>query len=131
MMNLGWKTILGGALIAAGQIFGAAAVDFPIASWIIWFKWASNFCTAAGSVFAAIGVSSKVANATNIGVDAVNKLNYQLKEAIGKQRIVIQEKEKRIPYIVKQVNPGDIIKVKKPSGEVETILTPDNEDFKK
>ena len=127
-MDLGWKTILGASLLAVGQIFGAAISDFPIQAWIPWMKWASGFFNAAGMIIGAVGISSKVATSSNLNVAAITDLNVRLREAIGKQKIVVQEKEKRVPYIVRQVSPGDIIKIKKSSGEIETILTPDDKE---
>jgi hypothetical protein len=123
-MNLGWKTILGGVLLALGQIAGAAIADCPVEEWIPWLKWISGLFNAAGMVIGAIGVSSKVATATNLGVGAVNQLNYRLREAIGKQRIVVQEKviEKRIPYIVKRLEDGDVVKIKRLDGKTEVLI---------
>jgi hypothetical protein len=126
MMNLGWKTILGGALLAAGQIAGAAITDCPVEAWVPWLKWLAGLLNASGLVIGAIGVSSKVSTATNLGVDAVNNLNYQLREAIGKQKMVVQEKviEKRVPYIVKRIEDGDIVKIKRAADGKTEILMP-------
>lgn len=123
MMGLGWKVILGGALLAAGQICAAAVTDCPVESWVPWMKWFAGIFNAAGMVLGAVGVSSKVATATNLGVDAVNKMSQQMQRSIkdNQSTIKIQEVEKRIPYIAKVINEGDLVKIKRSDGKIETI----------
>lgn len=131
-MNLGWKTILGGILLAAGQVMGAAITDCPVEAWVPWLKWLAGLFNAGGMVFGAIGVSSKVATATNLGVNAVNAMNQQIKEVANIQRSIAQDTEKRIPYIAKVINDGDVVKIKRADGKVEVIanvinqIKPDN-----
>ena len=123
MMGLGWKMILGGALLALGQIMGAAITDCPVEAWVPWLKWFAGLFNAAGMVLGAVGVSSKVATATNLGVDAVNKMSQQMQRSIrdNQPTIKIQEVEKRIPYIAKIINEGDMVKIKRSDGKIETL----------
>ena len=129
MMSLGWKTILGGALLAAGQIMGAAITDCPVEAWVPWMKWFAGLFNAAGMVLGAVGISSKVATSTNLGVDAVNKMSQQMQRSIRDHQptIKIQEVEKRIPYIAKIINEGDMVKIKRSDGKIETLANISNQ----
>jgi len=129
MMGLGWKMILGGALLALGQIMGAAITDCPVEAWVPWLKWFAGLFNAAGMVLGAVGVSSKVATATNLGVGAVNAMNKQVRDALSNQKMVVQNQivEKRIPYIAKIINEGDMVKIKRSDGKIETIANVSNQ----
>ena len=129
MMGLGWKMILGGALLALGQIMGAAITDCPVEAWVPWLKWFAGLFNAAGMVLGAVGVSSKVATATNLGVSAVNAMNKQVRDALSTQKTIVQNQvvEKRIPYIAKIINEGDMVKIKRSDGKIETLANIGNQ----
>jgi len=112
-MNLGWKTIVGASLIALGQIASAGIADCPVPAWIPWLKWLSGWFTAAGAVFAGVGVSGKIANAVNIIVNSMSSHQEGLTKALEQQKIIEKVVTKRVPYIVKQLGPEEEIVIKK------------------
>jgi hypothetical protein len=132
MMGLGWKMILGGVLLALGQIMGAAITDCPVEAWIPWFKWLAGLFNAAGMVFGAVGVSSKVATATNYITRSLDLSRSVISNAVtaqsqGRSEVIERVIEKRIPYIAKIINEGDMVKIKRSDGKIETVANVSNQ----
>jgi hypothetical protein len=111
-MNLGWKTITGAILLGLAQIMSAAITDCPVPEWVPWLKWLSSLFNASGMVLAGIGVSSKVATAVNSVTSVMEENQRSLTKGLSAQRFVEKVIEKRIPYIVKRLGPGDELMVR-------------------
>jgi hypothetical protein len=120
-MDLGWKTIAGGVLIGLGQLASAAITDCPVPTWVPWLKWFSGLFNAGGVVLGAVGISSKVATVTNSITRALDINRDVIANAVGKQRTVVQQVEKRVPYIVRKLEPGDSVEIKKPDGSTNKL----------
>jgi hypothetical protein len=117
-MTLGWKTIAGTIVLGIGQLLGVAITDCPILEWIPYMKWLSGIFNAFGMILTGIGLSSKIATATNSMVNSVAEGNRVVSKAMKEQKFIDRVIEKRIPYIVKRLGPDEEIIVKncKPVG---------------
>jgi hypothetical protein len=112
-MQLGWKVITGTALLAAAQLFSAAMTDCPIPAWIPWLKWLSGLMNAGGLVLTGVGLSSKVATATNNVVESLNRNNVNTLRALGDQKFIDRIIERKVPYVVKRLGPEDEVMIRK------------------
>lgn len=112
-MQLGWKVITGTALLAAAQLFSAAMTDCPVPTWIPWLKWFSGLLNAGGLVLTGVGISSKVANATNNVVESLNRNNANTIRAMGDQKFVEKVIERKVPYVVRRLGPDDEVMIRK------------------